>query len=204
MIGRLSGMASLFKDSLIILDCNGVGYLVECSTRTINMIDPLKPTKLTLDITTIVRDDAISLYGFSDPEEQRWFALLQKIPGVGAKLALNILSSLAPEFPGYFIARDDKQTFLTISGVGKKLAARLVGELKSHLVETDTISADKHGQNVPLDSQAIIDARSALINLGYSSKEAHQAVDKAYEKNSQSNDSAILIKAALQELRMTT
>jgi Holliday junction DNA helicase RuvA len=202
MIGQLRGNISLLSDSQIIIDCQGVGYLVECSERTMKTSRE-QPLNATLLISTLVRDDAITLYGFSEPKEQRWFHLLQKVPGVAAKLSIHILSSLAPEYPGSFIAQNNEKAFLAISGVGKKLASRLISELKNHLEDNDHLAINSPSPHQKLHAEQYVqDAESALINLGYPPSQASHAVAKALEKQSHTPDSAILIKAALLEIRL--
>ena len=130
MIGKLTGTIDSFSGSHVILDVNGVGYVVTCSSRTLRQMGPVKSAGDHLLIETHVREDAINLYGFADTEEQDWFKLLTTVQGVGAKVALSILGSLAPEQLAQVIAAQDKAAMTQADGVGPKLALRLVTELK--------------------------------------------------------------------------
>ena len=133
MIGKLSGTGRLASraqaNQSIILDVNGVGYVVTCSARTLRKIGPNK-SPASLLIETHVREDAINLFGFADQAEQDWFRLLTTVQGVGAKVALGILSSIGPDELAQVIAAQDKAALTQADGVGPKLALRLVTELK--------------------------------------------------------------------------
>ena len=129
MIGKLRGVVDSFGDDFVILDVAGVGYVVNCSSRTLQHL-PRAGEPATLAIETQVREDSIRLFGFSRDAERDWFRLLQSVQGVGAKVALAILSILPPDELANAIAMQDKATVSRASGVGPKLAARIVAELK--------------------------------------------------------------------------
>ena len=129
MIGKLKGIVDSVEEEALILDVNGVGYLVSASARTLRALPAVgEPTELLIE--THVREDAIRLYGFLTAGERDWFRLLQSVQGVGAKVALGILGALSAEALSAAVARQDKAMMARAPGVGPKLAARLVLELK--------------------------------------------------------------------------
>lgn len=176
MIGKLTGLIDSVSGSQVILDVAGVGYVVTCSARTLRQIGAIKTT-VSLRIETHVREEAISLYGFADAEEQDWFKLLTTVQGVGAKVALSIFGTLAPEQVAQVIAAQDKAALTQADGVGPKLALRIVTELKDKVPAFMAKPIALHGaasETVPNSDQT--DAVSALINLGYRRAEAFGAV----------------------------
>lgn len=202
MIGKLSGIIDSFSDNHLILDVQGVGYLVNASSRTLGRIGQ-KGDPASLLIDTQVREDAITLYGFAEASEQKWFRLLNSVQGVGAKVALAILTACPPEKLGLAIASQDKDIIRQADGVGPKLAVRILTELKDKAGDID-LSASSKGvkyQEVVNDAESggiDQDAVSALINLGYSRSDAYSAVMNARGK---ANDNLQdLIRTALKEL----
>src|ERR1700735_5403630 len=181
MIGKLTGTLDNISGTQVLLDVNGVGYVVMCSARTLRQIGPAK-TPASLLIETHVREDAINLYGFADVEEQDWFRLLTTVQGVGAKVALAILSAVSPDELAQVIAAQDKAALTQADGVGPKLALRLVTELKdkvpSFMASPARLQAVKDSSAAPTNSLAT-DAVSALVNLGYRRAEAFGAVAAA-------------------------
>ena len=190
MIAKLKGIVdSIFEDNCII-DVNGVGYLVSASSKTLARLN--KGTEVSLLIETVVREDSISLFGFYDAWEKEWFTTLTKVQGVGAKVCLSILSALTPSQLAQAVSAQDKNSFLRASGVGPKLAARLVTELKDKIVtipvgEVSFADIQTAEQTSPVVSaapdNAMEDVISALINLGYQRMEAYKVVVKVYENN---------------------
>lgn len=179
MIGKLSGIIDSIQGSHVILDVKGVGYVVTCSARTLRQIGA-NGTAAVLHIETQVREDAINLFGFADSDEQDWFKLLTTVQGVGAKVALSILSAVSPEQLAGVIAAQDKSALTAADGVGPKLALRLVTELKDKVPAFAGSKAPKTGAGVTaLPNSAASDAVSALINLGYRRAEAFAAVASA-------------------------
>lgn len=203
MIGKLSGIIDSISRSHVILDVQGVGYVVACSARTLRQLGA-PGTGAALKIETIVREDALSLYGFIDQSEQDWFRLLTTVQGVGAKVALSILSTLPPEQLAHAIASQDKAALTEADGVGPKLALRLLTELK------DKIPASFSAQPIPIRGGtenaggAASDAVSALVNLGYRRAEAFAAVASAARRLDVSSSKGAklddLIRASLAEL----
>ncbi len=207
MIGKLSGIIDSIAGSQIILDVNGVGYVVTCSARTLREAGQ-NGSPLSLRIETHVREDAIQLYGFKDSAEQDWFKLLTTVQGVGAKVALAILGSLSPEQLGHVIAAQDKAALTEADGVGPKLALRLVTELKDK-VSSLTVSTPRSvtTSNTSLESaapatSAASDAVSALVNLGYRRAEAFAAVSQVSRQKADARLDE-LIRLALAELSRT-
>lgn len=206
MIAKLRGLVdSVYEDNCII-DVGGVGYLVSASSRTLGKL--AKGTEVSLLIETVVREDSISLYGFYDAWEKEWFNTLTKVQGVGAKVCLSILSALSPAQLAQAVSAQDKNSFLRAAGVGPKLAARLVTELKDKIVvipgsdvSLQDISVDKTPEqpvSAPVEDNIAEDVISALVNLGYQRLEAYRAVSKVYAENADKPLSE-LIRLALKE-----
>ena len=129
MIAKLAGIVDQVGEDGAVIDVGGVGYLAFCSTRTLGQLPPAgEPVRLLIE--THVREDHIHLYGFVDAAERDWFRLLTTVQGVGARLALAILSALTPEELGLAIVAQDNAVLARAEGVGPKLAARIVNELK--------------------------------------------------------------------------
>jgi len=196
MIAKLRGAVDAIGEDTVVIDVNGVGYLVHASSRTLSQLPAVGQT-VSLFIETQVREDAITLFGFAKSEEQRWFRLLTTVQGVGAKVALSILTALSPAELSAAVAHQDKTALARANGVGPKLAQRIVIELK-----------DKVGAILPdfevapavaaAPGSALADAVSALVNLGYRPAEASAAVSAARAKVGEAGLDD-LIKAALKE-----
>jgi len=209
MIAKLKGIVDSVGDGHVVIDVNGVGYLAFCPARTLRDLPP-RGGAATLLIDTHVREDHIHLYGFSDSLERDWFRLLQSVQGVGAKVAIAILSVLGPAQLAEAVAAQDKAPVTEAPGVGEKLAQRIVSELKDKvpsLVEVLSAGAPAEGGDTAtargLMSDAAADAVSALVNLGYRRVEAFTAV-AAVAKNKKDNpDVQALIRGALRELAQT-
>src|SRR6516165_2751437 len=129
MIAKLKGLVDSYGEDFVVIDVNGVGYLVQCSSRTLQNLPPAGEA-VSLAIETQLREDAIRLFGFREDAERDWFRLLQTVQGVGAKLALAILSALAPEVLAHAVSGRDKAQLQRAQGVGGRLAERLITELK--------------------------------------------------------------------------
>ncbi|MCE7886142.1 MAG: Holliday junction branch migration protein RuvA [Alphaproteobacteria bacterium PRO2] len=204
MIGKLSGIIDSFADNHAILDVNGVGYVVFASRCTLGRIgQPGDPATLLID--THVREDHIHLYGFADANEQKWFRLLTSVQGVGAKVALSILTACPAERLGVIIASQDKAAITSADGVGPKLGVRILTELKDKAEQVE-IAASTKGvkyRDIANEPKSIDhDAVSALINLGYSRSDAYSAVMQARTKanDNDKENLQIIIRMALKEL----
>ena len=203
MIGKLTGLVDSFGDDWVMIDVSGVGYLVYGSGRTLASLPGLgEPASLFIE--THVREDHIHLYGFTDPAERDWYRLLSSVQGVGAKMALAILSVLGPSELAQAIAAQDRATLTRASGVGPKLASRIIVELKDKAGEivlgpAAALSAAVGGAqpHVPGPSE---DAVSVLVNLGYRRSEAFGAVAQATRELGQDAPLDAVIKAGLREL----
>ena len=199
MIGKLTGIIDSISGNTLLLDVNGVGYVVFASGRTLSRIGS-KGDKCGVLIETHVREDHIHLYGFADALEKEWFNTLTKVQGVGAKVGLAILSIASPNDLSLAIAAQDKAVFARAEGVGPKLATRIVTELKDktgHITLSPSSSAAPASSPInAADNDNIDAALSALVNLGYGRSEAMVALSSA-DKDA---DLQTLIKHGLKEL----
>ena len=202
MIGKLKGLVDQIDEDGLIVDVGGVGYLVAASARTLRAL-PALGQPVTLHIETQVREDSLRLFGFLTLAERDWFRLLQSVQGVGAKVALGILGALSGEALSAAIARQDKAMMARAPGVGPKLAARLVLELKDKSPAPGVddlggvIGAAEPGSKLP---KAAEDAVLALVGLGYARPQAAAAVAKGFAALGAEAATAALIRAGLKEL----
>ena len=216
MIGRLKGLVDGVGDSWVLIDVNGVCYLVEGSGLMLSSL-PGHGEMVTLAIETYVREDQFRLFGFLSEEERSWFKLLLGVQGVGAKVALAIQSVLSVGELSQAVMMQDKTMLSRAPGVGPKVAQRIVQELKDKIPETSFVVA---GQGAPVGgashdagvadnpdvNSTVSDALSALTNLGYARSQAHVALVTVMGQMNQSDDEAAtisteaLIKSALKEL----
>ena len=198
MIAQLSGSVAEIGRDAAVVDVGGVGYLVFCSTRTLGGLPPVgAPARLFVE--THVREDHIHLYGFVDAAERDWFRRLLTVQGVGARLALSILSVLSPDRLGFAILAQDKAALAGAEGVGPRLAQRIVNELKDKLGGLSTSHAPA-GQATAHVEGPQEDAVSALVNLGYRRAEAFAAVAAASRRLGAAAAAEALIRAGLKEL----
>lgn len=204
MIGKLKGTLDEIDEDHCTVDIHGVGYVAYCSTRTLAHL-PAPGEAVTLFIETYVREDMIRLYGFQSSLEREWFRLLMgNVQGVGAKVALAILSTLAPPDLANAIALRDIATVSRAPGVGKKVAERIVTELKNKAPAfagsaSGTIGLKQElGEGVA--AAPVADAVSALVNLGYSRDIAANAISAALKTAGEGADSSKLIRLGLKEL----
>lgn len=197
MIAMLAGIVEQAAAESVIVDVNGVGYLVFASARTLARL-PARGEPVRLLIETHVREDHIHLYGFADEAERGWFRLLTTVQGVGAKLALALLGTLAPEALATAIMAQDKAALARADGVGPKLAQRIANELKDKVGGIALGPAAASAPAAPRGPAA--DAVSALVNLGYSRSDAFSAVNQAAQRLGGEARIDALIRAGLQEL----
>ena len=200
MIARLRGRLDTLDESHAVVDVGGVGYLVACATRTLATLPrPGEPVDLLIE--TQVRDDSITLYGFRSSAERSWFRLLQTVQGVGARVALGILSVLGPDELARAVAAQDKAALARASGVGPRLAGRIASELRDRLAELPgPVGAPSPGHLAAALGGSGDDAVSALVNLGYGRSDAHAAVAKAAAALGDAAPLEALIRTGLQEL----
>ena len=136
MIAKLTGTVDSSGEDWVVLDVNGVGYLIFCSVKTLRSL-PVDGGVTSLQIETHVREDHIHLYGFQGAGEKAWFTLLQTVQGVGAKVALAILSLFGSEELIQIVVAADKTALTRVSGVGPKVAGRITAELKDKVAKMD-------------------------------------------------------------------
>jgi holliday junction DNA helicase RuvA len=180
MIGKLTGKVDLVGADHAIIDVGGVGYTVQCSSSTLARL--VVGAIVSLAVETKVSDEAIRLYGFLAPEEREWFRLLQTVQGVGARVALSLLSALKLAELERAIVLGDKAVVGRAQGVGPKLAMRIVTELKDKAPSMALQRRAETGEPVDVPQAprgAEADAVSALVKLGYSHMGASEAVARA-------------------------
>lgn len=219
MIAKLKGIIDNIGEDCCIIDVNGVGYLVNMSSRSLARLK--QGDYASLLIETVIKEDSITLFGFQSPWEKEWFNALTKIQGVGGKVCLNILSALSPAQLSQAVAAQDKSSFLRAAGVGPKLAARLVTELKDKIVTipVEYMNGKDLCSNMDEDDDAkeikpsakttpepetdqtyakTEDVTSALTNLGYQKIDAYRIASEVCLKNPDA-DLGTLIRLALKE-----
>ena len=203
MIGKLRGIVDSYGEDWVILDVGGVGYQVHCSARTLQAL-PQPGEAAALSIETYVREDMIRLYGFAGDVEREWFRLLQTVQGVGSRVALGILGTLKPGDLATAIALQDRAALARAPGVGKKVAERIVAELRDKAPAYASVDpAVVHLQSDIAERRAprpVADAVSALVNLGYAQVQASAAVAAASRAAGEAASTEDLIRLGLKEL----
>ncbi|WP_377809743.1 Holliday junction branch migration protein RuvA [Azospirillum sp. A29] len=206
MIAKLTGIVDSTGTDWVVLDVNGVGYLLSCSNRTLSRL--AVGERASLVVETFIREERIVLHGFGDQADREWFKLLTTIQGVGARLALSILGVLDPDQLTRAIASQDKTALVRADGVGPKVAARILNELKDKVGNLALGPAASGGAPagkgapaaVPGATPALADAVSALVNLGYGRSEAFGAVVAAGRVLGDDAGVSDLIRQGLKEL----
>ena len=193
MIAMLAGVVDQVSEDGLVLDVGGVGYLVFASARTLTKV-PARGEPLRLVIETHMREDHIHLYGFADEAERQWFRLVMTVQGVGARIALALLSVLSPEALATAIAAQDRAALTQADGVGPKLATRILNELKD---KVDGLTLDPAAATPP---GAASEAVSALVNLGYPKSDAYGAITAAARQLGVNASLDALIRSGLKEL----
>ena len=202
MIGKLTGFVDTIGEDFVIIDVNGVGYLVHCSARILDRL-PAKGESTNFWIETYVREDQIRLFGFSTFIEREWFRMLMTVQGVGAKVALAILGVIDATELANALALGDIQSITRAPGVGKRVAERIITELKdkapafSDAGPEEIVSAENAASMV---RSARSEAVSALVNLGYQHAKANFAVASAQKEVGEDASTEILIREGLKEL----
>ena len=211
MIAKLTGRLDGVVEGGCILDVNGVGYLVSCSTRTASAL-PSPPGRAVLLVETQARENAITLYGFADEAERGAFRALTRVQGVGPSVALSILSALSPEALADAVRAGDKASLGRAKGVGAKLVGRLVAELRDWAgVQTRSAGPGRVGVAAavrPAMAAALpgaetgleADAVSALVNLGWRRPEAMAAVSRVVGRLGEAAPLGDVIRDSLREL----
>jgi Holliday junction DNA helicase RuvA len=202
MIGKLKGSIEALGEAHAIVDVHGVGYEVHASARTLRQLQVGEDVVLTIE--TQVREDAIRLFGFVSETERAYFRMLQTIQGVGSKLALAVLSTLTPQELADAIALQNWAAVEQAPGVGKKLAQRIVAELKGKAPALSLaglgLAAGGGKPGLAAAHTAAAEAISALTNLGYQPAQASQAVAAAAAELGAAADTPKLIRRGLKEL----
>lgn len=205
MIGKLTGTIDTIGEDYVLLDVNGVGYIVFASRASLQKIGG-KGEVSSLLIETQVREDSITLFGFASAQEQKWFNLLTSVQGVGAKVGLKILSVCPPDQLNLAIAAQDKAIVQQADGVGPKLATRIVTELKDKAANLSVANDATNVASMATSSGGAgagdinHDAISALVNLGYQRGNAFQAVSVAQSKADDPSNLQDIIRLSLKEL----
>ena len=191
MIGRLKGLYDGQGDDFAIIDCGGVGYRVFASSRTLGQLTAIGQSVM-LEIETQVREDHIHLFGFLNQQELDLFRLLLSVQGVGAKVALAVLSTFSPDQLVLAIGAGDHATIKQVKGVGPKAAQRIVAELKDKVGAFAGVSGISVAKSQTSDAQIststtpvgrlVGDVTSALANLGYQQSQAFEAATKAVQE----------------------
>jgi Holliday junction DNA helicase RuvA len=210
MIGRLKGtVVSESPDGVVVIDVQGVGYEVLVPLGTLGRAPRDGENRVTLQIQTLVREDAITLYGFSDERERTAFRLLTAVAGVGPKIALGILGALPSSELVTTVTRGDVKRFQSVPGVGKKIAERLVLELKDKLVAGALAGGTNGAAHIPAAVPAPITVIrpasdpmgkvvDALVRMGFKPAEAERAAAELKGREGDSFD--ILVRDALRAL----
>ncbi len=203
MIGKLKGIIDSYGDDFVVVDVNGVGYVVHCSSRTLQSL-PAPGEPVVIAIETHVREDQIRLFGFTSDIEREWFRLLQTVQGVGTRVALSVLGTLKPGELATAVAMRDKASVARTPGVGPKVAERIVTELKDKAPAYADIDPAVVRLSGSLDEkrapQPLADAVSALVNLGYGQPQAAAAIAAAARDVGENAETAKLIRLGLREL----
>ena len=201
MIGKLWGRLDSVHEGGCILEVNGVGYLVAASSRAIAAL-PAEGRGM-MWIETVVREDAITLFGFAEAAERDWFRLLTGIQGVGPKVALNLLSALSPRDLAAAIVSGDRGSLTRAPGVGPKLAVRLLSELRDKVggmpVGDGGLPAALPAAE-PVPRGAAADAVSALLNLGWRRPEAAAVVARVLDRLGPEAELNTLIRESLKDM----
>lgn len=197
MIARLKGLLDGAGPDSAVIDCGGVGYLVSASAKTLAALGAIGGA-VALHVETQVREDAIQLFGFATADERDWFRLLHSVQGVGGRVALAILSVLTPSELHHAVAARDTASIARANGVGPKLAARIVNELKD---KAGHIGTAPSGIAAPVVSArgAVADALSALANLGFRPLDASRAVSEAVAEIGEEAAVGDLVRVALRK-----
>jgi Holliday junction DNA helicase RuvA len=204
MIGSLTGLVAHRDADRCLLEVHGVGYVVLISARTLAALPASATDAVRLLIETQMREDAITLFGFLDAAERDWFRVLITVQGVGGRVALAILSALPPTELSRVIGAEDRTALTRAPGVGAKLAARLVTELRGKIPATTPVASSAVAAGVSVSTSGmgdvLGDAVSALINLGYRPPEAQRAAAMARETLGGQAALGEIIRTALQDL----
>lgn len=198
MYYHLEGTVAELGGGFAVIDCNGVGYELNVSLNTLSQLQEGERVKLY--VAEAVKEDAFDLYGFYTKSEKRFFQLLISVSGVGPKAALSILSSSTPEGLAMAILSGDEKALTVAPGIGKKIAQRVIYELKDKIAKESagTVTVPQKSASTPgSGSDKLSDAMAALGVLGYSASEAGAALRGV---DVEALDTEGIIKAALKNM----
>jgi holliday junction DNA helicase RuvA len=199
MIASLQGILTFKSPGYITVEVHGIGYRVFIPLSTFYELAD-EGSSISLNIFTAVREDAIHLYGFRTPEEKKLFELLLSVNGIGPKLAINLLSGISSADFIRAVFTEDRQTLTKIPGVGKKMADRMILELRDRVIKLDTDAAREETKEERTLDAVREDALSALVNLGYKKSYARSVFDQIADGSSQQWNLEDLLKEALKRL----
>jgi Holliday junction DNA helicase RuvA len=194
MFSHIRGFVTSISGNTVVVDANGLGYAISVTPQTLSKLS--RTEEVTIPVLLIVREDSMTLFGFSSEDEKTLFSLLQTVSGVGPKLALTILAATNPESLASAIVRGDELALTKIPGVGKKSAARLILELGDKLTAiTTTPQVATSWQD---------DVEAALVSLGWNAKEAALAVSKVNDSDVDPKDPGAALREALATLNRSS
>jgi len=201
MISQITGKIIQINEKFLIVDVNGIGYQIFCSSKTIHKLRDIEKT-ITILTEMIVREDSQTLYGFYDAIEKHWFNLLISVQGVGAKAALAIFSSLNIDELSFAISNTQKLSITKADGIGPKIAGRIINELKDKIPnnQIDPLFANLKKDLDDTNKEMIEDAISALSNLGYNKSSCKKTVLGVFEDSEQNFKLSELISMSLKKL----
>jgi Holliday junction DNA helicase RuvA len=199
LIGRLRGSLLETTDEEVLIECAGVGYVVRCGVRTIAALPELG-AEVIMHIESQTREDGTRLYGFLNKDERKAYVVLQGVQGVGPKAALAVLDILTPQQLAQAVAHEDKTAVSRASGVGPKLAQRIVIELKGKALMTAEFTPVSYNPAAPLKPSVNGESVAALMGLGVSEQQARAAVDAAVGQLGPEAELPAVIRAALKAL----
>ena len=199
MIGRLRGLLLEISEEEVLVECGGVGYLVRCGVRTLASMPELG-AEVIIHIESQTREDGTRLYGFLGKDERKTFQALQSVQGVGPKAALAVLDILSPGQLAQAVAHEDKAAVGRASGVGPKLAARIVLDLKGKVLQTADFEPIPYKPVAPAKPSVSGESVAALIGLGIPESQSRLAVDVAMKQLGEEAELAAVIRASLKAM----
>ena len=198
MIAHVSGELTRVEADYVVVDVAGVGYKIYAPLSVIAGL-PKPGAKVKLHTYTHVKEDAITLYGFSDSDQQNLFELLLTVTSVGPKVAMNILSVMSVEHVVESISRDDFLSLTRVPGVGNKMAQRIVLELKEKIATLAWVERAKKTAK-PAEHAVMQDVVEGLVGLGYDRQAARRAAEHALSQASDKKDTSEVLRLALKQL----
>lgn len=202
MIAHLKGRVHTLSEDHVVMDVSGVGYRVFCPSPVLSKLS-VGQNDVFLLTDYVVREDGVSLFGFDHAAQQAWFQDLSRVQGVGKKIALALLSAFTPQDLQTIVQVQDQRSLTRADGVGPKLAARIVTELKDRVAKGALLPSDPQRGHAPLsaEKQTAQDAVLALEQLGYSRAEAFGLCERAQKDNpAVASNTQDWIRAALRQV----